>query len=260
MTFGEWEAKAKLLGVYDEFDIKITEKYGLSSISDYMGREAFIYELVKYKGKHSTVVIPPVDIVGREAFYGNKNIKNVKFTKDVTVIYPGAFLRCTNLESVDMEDTSIQRIQDGVFEGCTHLKNVKLPKDLKLIGVNAFKYCTELERLNLPNGLEIICEHAFHDSGLNNMIIPESVKFIGESAWHGCVKLKELYILSELLYNSLEDDELPFNGIKYKYRWDSNFIGKHTDNLELIRMRKVVYRSMLGYMLNKHTKLVEFII
>ena len=126
-----------------------------------------------------------------------------RFTDDkkiryyITMIAPGAFKGCTNLNSLTFSDRSqIDLIGENAFSGCTGLKSVELPSSLSAISDEAFRDCTSIEYVAMnPN-----------------------VKKIGEGAFRGCVNLKEInlsenltliprYLFSECV--ALESVEIP---------------------------------------------------
>ena len=56
----------------------------------------------------------------------------------------------------------------------------------------AFEGC-DLGNVSLPNTIETICDHAFHDcTGLTTITLPESVTDIGQNVFWWCVDLKRV--------------------------------------------------------------------
>ena len=115
----------------------------------------------KYTGKATDVVIPaviedfPVVAVGSYAFSSSR-------TAVVSVVFPD----------------SVGTVGEGCFSRCESLQKVILSKNLKAISEKLCYQCTALKEIILPNGIEIIYEGAFSDSGLESITIPDSVKII----------------------------------------------------------------------------------
>ena len=77
-----------------------------------------------------------------------------------------AFEGCTELVYVDLSQTSLTSVSDGMFKGFTKLETVLLPTNLEIIGKGAFK-----------------------NTAIKNIVIPASVVTIGERAFEGCSAL-----------------------------------------------------------------------
>ena len=99
-----------------------------------------------------------VNSIDGEAFRGNKNIKYVSVSKNLTSIGAAAFLGCSNLVFVDFNDNqnSITSNSYGIFKECTSLKAICLPDGMSVIPDQAFAYCTNLTAVYLPARLEKI--------------------------------------------------------------------------------------------------------
>ena len=93
---------------------------------------------------------------------------------------------------------------------------VKIPqshkgKPVKEIVKMAF-FSHKLTSIDIPEGIEIIGDDAFHDcKKLENLILPKSLKTIGNSAFAGCIKIKEAIIpenvteMGKRVFQSLPD-------------------------------------------------------
>lgn len=79
------------------------------------------------------------------------------------------------VNSVDLSDSGIVELGDGVFGQCIYL-----------------------ESIILPNTLETIGENAFAITSLKEISIPASVKFIGEDCFLFCNKLEHIAILGSV--------------------------------------------------------------
>lgn len=169
----------------------------------------------------------------RGAFANCKNIKCLKFADNsgVTFIGDHAFKNCSNLNtienipstlkniekwcfestalvSVDLSNTQITTMKDGVFFNNTSLTSVKLPKGLKnfwdhafcgckalnnivmpstVEGIynNVFEGCTSLTNVTLNEGCTTLGNHVFKECPLAAVTFPNSLNSIGEYAFEG---------------------------------------------------------------------------
>ena len=134
-------------------------------------------------------------------------------------ILPGAFLNCSNLTNISLQD-NVTSIGYGAFYGCSnlqyniyndakylgnsenqHLALVEtssqsttffiIPSNTKIIGDCAFYGYGSLESISIPNSVTSIGDSAFEDcSSLKRVSIPSSIKYIGNSAFYGCDNLQ----------------------------------------------------------------------
>ena len=96
--------------------------------------------LVKYKGNASYVTVPnDVKKIGKEAFYRNTYIREVKLGWNVEEIEDYAFWCCTSLSKIDLP-YSLRYIGSNAFYGCSWLDNVVIPQNMYRIGYCAFSY------------------------------------------------------------------------------------------------------------------------
>lgn len=120
--------------------------------------------------------------------------------------------RFENFESITLTKLpeNIQRIEDGVFEGCTRLALEKLPDKLTSIGARAFAGCTNLTLAKLPEGVTFIGDEAFIDcTSLTLTELPSELRnesfltfysyYLGISAFAGCINLSLTKLPEELL-------------------------------------------------------------
>jgi len=104
-----------------------------------------------------------------------------------------AFLYSKKLEEVIFREGKLKEIRKNAFAGCEALHTVELPTGLERICDYAFDSCVGLAKINLPHGLTEIGQSAFSRAGLTELTIPPNVKTIGDGAFRYC-KLKELRI------------------------------------------------------------------
>lgn len=123
----------------------------------------------------------------RAAFFNCKKIIGLRFAdgSDVTLIGDHAFKSCTNLktienipsklteikkwcfeetglESIDLSNTNVTIMQDGVFFNNKSLTSIQLPNKLENFWDNAFKGCTALKNIAMPSTVVGIYNSVFH--------------------------------------------------------------------------------------------------
>ena len=148
----------------------------------------------------------------RGAFANCKNIKCLKFADNsgVTFIGDHAFKKCSNLktienipstlndiekwcfestalESVDLSNTEITIMKDGVFFNNTSLTSVKLPKGLENFWDNAFNGCTSLNNIVMPSTVVGIHNNVFEGcTSLSNVTFNDSYTTLGHHVFKNC--------------------------------------------------------------------------
>ncbi|MDF2543898.1 MAG: hypothetical protein K0S47_3616 [Herbinix sp.] len=170
----------------------------------------------KYNGNSTKVVIPKgYDIIGGNAFYNNKKVKEIVIPEGVTLIESNAFEGCTNLEKITLPN-SLKDISAGAFKGCTKLKTVTIPKNVtnmcdeifldckslesvKILGKvtelgsSTFEGCSNLKKVYLAEGIKIIGRDTFSEcSKLTDISLPDGMTDIGDSAFYGCKNLSKI--------------------------------------------------------------------
>ncbi len=68
--------------------------------------------------------------IGLDAFHGCTSLETARFGEHIWWIRDGAFGDCRKLRSVLMGIT-MQKIEDGAFEGCTSIEEFSIPNDFK---------------------------------------------------------------------------------------------------------------------------------
>lgn len=167
----------------------------------------------------------------KKGFSGNANITSITFEagSQITWIGDHAFKECkglktingvpvvlneikpycfegTALESVDLSNTQITTITDGVFfhnasltsinlpnklenfwdnafNGCTSLNNIEIPSTVVGIYNYVFNGCTSLTNVTLNEGCTTLGHHVFKNSNLATVTFPKTLKSIGEYAF-----------------------------------------------------------------------------
>lgn len=149
----------------------------------------------------------------RGAFANCKNIKCLKFADNsgVTFIGDHAFKNCSNLntienipstlkniekwcfestalESVDLSNTEVTIMKDGVFFNNTSLTSVKLPKGLKNFWDHAFCGCKALNNIVMPSTVEGIYNNVFEGcESLSNVTFNDSYTILGRHVFKNCI-------------------------------------------------------------------------
>lgn len=122
------------------------------------------------------VISQGVHTVGKNCFYGSKNLKYVVIPDSVSALggsdpdnretynsyYNQCFYGCSGLKNV-LLGTGIKSIGRGTFQNCTGLTSIVIPKNVTTIGREAFKGCTNLISIVLPAGLTSVADNAFAD-------------------------------------------------------------------------------------------------
>lgn len=97
--------------------------------------------LVEAKSSIETVIYPEgmTKLSGLSLSFED-NLTTIKFPSTLTEIQANAVNCCNKLEKVDLEGTSVEKIEENAFQKCESLKEVRLPKTLKELGEYAFPY------------------------------------------------------------------------------------------------------------------------
>lgn len=148
----------------------------------------------------------------RGAFANCKNIKCLKFAdhSGVTFIGDHAFKNCSNLniienipstlkniekwcfestalESVDLSNTEVTIMKDGVFYNNKSLTSIKLPNKLENFWDNAFNGCTSLNNIVMPSTVVGIHNNVFEGcTSLSNVTFNDSYTTLGHHVFKNC--------------------------------------------------------------------------
>ena len=132
------------------------------------------------------------------AFQGCSSLAEIALPAGVTSIGSGAFNGCKLLARVlNLENTKVKKIGNGVFNGCAALAEVSLPASLTSIGQYAFLGCKSLTRaVNFENTqLTSISSELFRGcSSLTEITLPAGVTSIGSNVFYGCSSLQYIRI------------------------------------------------------------------
>lgn len=162
-----------------------------------------------------------VKIIDTNAFSGCSNLTKVVLSKNVSHIYEGSFGYCTslrtvvlpkrvtlleknaffetNLEKIDIPNTTSETIQQYVFSNCYSLKKVTIPDDTLAINTQAFSGCKSLKEINIPNKIKNIGSNAFYGCfNIKEIILPDSVVTLGSSAFYNGLSLIKVKLSNNL--------------------------------------------------------------
>ncbi len=121
----------------------------------------------------SVFVVPEfVKAIGENAFYGCRNLCEIRLPDHELEIGDFAFAYCSKLKKINLPSNAVS-IPHGLFLNSA-IENVVLPATIKEIGGSAFSY-SKLNEIKLPKGIQKIGSYAFQPCSLSEIRIPNSV-------------------------------------------------------------------------------------
>ncbi|SEA80202.1 Leucine rich repeat-containing protein [Xylanibacter ruminicola] len=141
-----------------------------------------------------TIKLPKnVTQIGREAFYGCRNLQDITINEGIVSIGYRAFFDCYGIKEFILPNGLIT-IETDAFQNCFGLEKVAFPNTLVSIGPWAFYNCSKLSSISLPTSLTTIHDYAFHYcNNLKEVKIPSSVTDIYGNAFSRCEQLNKVY-------------------------------------------------------------------
>lgn len=125
--------------------------------------------------------------IGAHAFKSCKNLNTIKnIPSELNDIKSWCFEE-TGLESVDLSNTKVTIMKDGVFYNNTSLTSIKLPNKLENFWDNAFYGCTSLNNIEMPSTVVGIYNHVFDGcTSLTNVKFNDSYTTLGTHVFKNC--------------------------------------------------------------------------
>ena len=125
--------------------------------------------------------------IGDHAFKSCKNLNTIKnIPSELNDIKSWCFEE-TGLESVDLSNTKVTIMKDGVFYNNTSLTSIKQPNKLENFWDNAFYGCTSLNNIEMPSTVVGIYNHVFDGcTSLTNVKFNDSYTTLGTHVFKNC--------------------------------------------------------------------------
>lgn len=176
-------------------------------------------------------------------FFKNRtDIESVSISSRITEIGKYSFGGCSNIKTVYIAGTMLQRIGDYAFYGCSSISDINIPLTVSYIGSYAFACCFSLEEISLPAFLPRVEEYCFNScTNLKKVTFGFMVKSIGKYAFGFCTSLTDINLPQSMdsfdsssFYNckSLKSFRIPdLNNTEYEYSYLA-----HCNSLEEIEV------------------------
>ena len=189
------------------FNLTKLESVNLRNLEK-MGSKAFMncQNLTKvYMGNNKLEKIPD------EAFFVDRNLSDIKLSKNTKIIGREAFKDCKSLSSFNFDNVTeikalafeesglfeinlpkIKKMEKEVFLGCNKLRKVVFSDDLTYLSTGLLKYCVNLENFTIPKNVTNMGYKCLAGVDLKELVLPESVNYVGGLAFASS-KIEKLY-------------------------------------------------------------------
>ena len=103
---------------------------------------------------------------------------------NVTIMKDGVFYNNKSLTSIKLPN-KLENFWDNAFNGCTSLNNIVMPSTVVGIHNNVFEGCTSLSNVTFNDSYTTLGHHVFKNCPLAAVTFPNSLNSIGEYAFEG---------------------------------------------------------------------------
>ncbi len=210
---------------YSEFD-------GVGKISFSSENNRFYnYNYGERSNKLTSITFPSsLKTIGRDAFWGQTEIKSITLPDSVTEIGDYAFCNCTKLKDIKL-NSGLTTIGEYAFAKSSAIKKLVIPNTVDEIGKGAFYECSGLTDLTLSEKLTDINDDTFYGcTSLLYLALPEKIRNIGKGAFGKCA-IQQIYLPASLLGIA----ELSFgnyaNSVGWGYLTDVYYAGSSSDRI-----------------------------
>ena len=129
----------------------------------------------------SVLLSDTVKVIGNNAFYNCKKLKEVTFGKGIEKIGALAFCYCNQLSKIVLPD-SLKSIGSSCFSH-TALKSISLPREVEKIDYGCFSDCNNLSTVYMSEGLKEICSRSFEGTAITSIVFPKSLESLDVQAF-----------------------------------------------------------------------------
>lgn len=125
--------------------------------------------------------------IGDHAFKSCEKLKTIENIPSVLNDIQAWCFEGTALESVDLSNTQITIMKDGVFFNNKALTSIQLPNKLENFWDNAFNGCTSLNNIEIPSTVVGIYNYVFNGcTSLTNVTLNEGCTTLGNHVFKEC--------------------------------------------------------------------------